>query len=184
MLEYINFCLFSIILSFNLYAFIKIRKYITYLKRMEQLIDNLILQSGDILHDIDNKNQQEPAVKVENNKNQQKEHAQRDPFSAIAGVDNLTNMIKDINSSYLISNGLGEVVSNVGFGNHTSMQILGSHFYERFGYYLAPLDLFCILFKHLDWDKFAQIAHERRKETEQTITKKNRRHEENQENDI
>ena len=138
---------------------------------MEQLIDDVLLQSDDILHDVDNKNQQkqEPNVKVEN-KNQQQQQVQRDPLSAIAGVDNLGNMINDMNSSYLISNGLGR--SNVGFGSHTPMQILGSHIYEKYGVYLAPLDLICILFNRLDWETFAQIAYERQKETEQNNNKK------------
>ena len=42
------------------------------------------------------------------------------------------------------------------------MEILGSHVYEKFGVYMAPLSLFCTIFNHLDWESFARIANERK----------------------
>ena len=50
------------------------------------------------------------------------------------------------------------------------MEILGSHMYEKCGLYLAPISLFCVIFNHLDWQKFSQIAQERQIQREMLKT--------------
>ena len=47
------------------------------------------------------------------------------------------------------------------------MEVIGGKVYAKFGVFLAPLSVFCTIFQHLDWQRFAEIAKER-KETEET----------------
>ena len=95
--------------------------------------------------------------------------SKKDLLSKISGVANFQKMMSDVNSSYLIRNSTSELIGNlaptISINSHTPMEILGSHVYEKCGIYLAPVALFCTIFNHLDWQKFDEIARER-KQTE------------------
>jgi hypothetical protein len=89
----------------------------------------------------------------------------KDILSHMAGVKNFDSMMKDINGNFLIKNSASEMVGNitnkVGFSGNSPMEVLGSHVYEKCGFYLAPVSLFCTVFNHLDWGSFAAIAEKR-----------------------
>jgi len=90
---------------------------------------------------------------------------QKDLISKLAGVDDIKDMMKDINSNYLIKNSasvmIGNLTPTIHMNRNTPMEILGSHVYSKFGSYLAPISLFCTIWNHLDWQSFAAIAAER-----------------------
>ena len=90
---------------------------------------------------------------------------QKDVMSRLSGVDDVNSMMKDINNNFLIKNSafkmLGKLTPNINVNSHTPMEILGSHVYEKYGVYMAPVSLFCTIFNHLDWQSFAKIAEAR-----------------------
>jgi hypothetical protein len=88
---------------------------------------------------------------------------QKDLLSKFSGVDNFQTMMGDINSSFLIKNSASEMMGKLAPSiDVSSMEVLGSHVYERYGIYMAPVSLFCTIFNHLDWESFARMAKERR----------------------
>ena len=90
----------------------------------------------------------------------------KDLMSCVAGVDDVQAMMKDINSNYLIKRRatemMGKLTPTISLSTNTSMEVLGSHLYEKCGALLAPMSLVCTVFNHLDWKTFARIAEERR----------------------
>ena len=91
---------------------------------------------------------------------------QKDVMSRLSGVDNFDGMMKDINNNFLIKNSasemLGKMTPNINVNSHTPMEILGSHVYEKYSVYMAPVSLFCTIFNHLDWESFAEIYETRK----------------------
>ena len=84
-----------------------------------------------------------------------------------SGVDDVENMMSDINSNFLIKNTasemMGKLTPTININQPSTMEVFGSHVYERYGIYLAPVSLFCTIFNHLDWETFSQISEERKK---------------------
>ena len=97
---------------------------------------------------------------------------QKDVMSRLSGVDNVNEMMKDINGNFLIKNSasemMGKLTPNININSHTPMEILGSHVYEKYSVYMAPISLFCTVFNHLDWEAFAKISEERQATDEST----------------
>ena len=91
----------------------------------------------------------------------------KDLLSKMSGIDDFSAMMKDVNSNFLIQNSTSELIGKVtgklpSFAGNSPMEVLGSHVFEKCGIYLAPVSLFCTIFNHLDWGKFAEIAEQRR----------------------
>ena len=95
----------------------------------------------------------------------------KDLLSKMSGVDNFQQMMNDVNSNFLIQNSTSQLIGNMteklpSFAGNSPMEILGSHMYEKCGLYLAPVSLFCVIFNHLDWQKFHDLAEQRRVQRE------------------
>ena len=95
----------------------------------------------------------------------------KDLLSTMSGVDNFQALMNDVNSNFLIQNSTSELIGNItgklpSFAGNSPMQLVGSHVYEKCGLWLAPVSLFCTIFNHLDWEKFSEIAEERRMQRE------------------
>ena len=85
----------------------------------------------------------------------------KDLVSSLAGVDDIQAVMADINRNFLIKNPLAIGCPTI---TRSPTDILGSHIYEKCGAYLAPVAVICTLFNHLDWETFARISDERRRE--------------------
>ena len=86
-------------------------------------------------------------------------------MSRVAGVDDLSSMMADINSNYLIENKISESIGGLVSeeSSYTPMEILGSYAVEKYGMYLAPISVIGYVYNHLDWKTFSKIADERKK---------------------
>ena len=100
----------------------------------------------------------------------QSKSCSKDLLSKMSGVDNFQAMMSDINANFLIQNSTSELIGNVtgklpSFTGNSPMEVAGSYMYEKCGLWLAPVSLFCTVFNHLDWCKFAEVAEQRQAQT-------------------
>ena len=91
---------------------------------------------------------------------------EKDLLSKMTGVDNFQNMMIDINSNFLIQNSTSELIGYItgklpSFTGNSPMEVVGSYTYEKCKFWLGPISLFCSIFNHLDWKRFAEIAEQR-----------------------
>ena len=98
--------------------------------------------------------------------------------SKFAGVDNFQGMMNDIQNNFLVQNSASKLIGEnlrkkIQGGLITgrtsfisSMDVVGSYAFEKCGFWLALLSVGCTIFNHLDWEKFAKIAEQRRMERE------------------
>ena len=89
--------------------------------------------------------------------------------SKFAGVDNFEGMMNDIQSNFLVQNSASKLIGSklsgiTGTSFISSMDVVGSYAFEKCGFWLALLSVGCTIFNHLDWEKFAKIAEQRRME--------------------
>ena len=125
----------------------KIKHIIKIMEQFDQLL-------GESIHT------QEQQEKQQKTKQSKKKLA--DPLSRQCGVDNVNKLIFDLYSNPLIREGAQSVDNNEDVS--TKAEEFGATIYEKFGKYLGHVAIFCTVFQHLNWQRFSEVAEERRLE--------------------
>ena len=110
--------------------------------------------------------QQDPVGhNVQQQKPKQYKKKLADPLSRQCGVDNVNKLMFDLYSNPLIREGAQSTDDNEDVP--TTAEEFGASLYEKFGKYLGHVAIFCTIFQHLNWQRFSEIAEERKLQQQQ-----------------